>query len=287
MTVFISIWTVFRRAMTGFLANDGSAIAGYMAYAGLLALFPFLIFTTGLLGHLIGEQGINPTINLMFESMPQHVAMTLEPALRDAVSKRHSGLASFSGLVAIYLASNGFGALRIALDRAYKTQHAKRFWYGKLVAFTFTLGGVIAFGVLTFCIVLAPAIIHWIDAWTQIDLENRGMLHWARYLIGTIVVTLFLLAIHWHLPSARPEGRKWPGVIVTTILWVGLASLFSIYFSYAPSYAITYGTLAGVIVSLLFLYLTSAIFIFGAEINAAMNRDEDDEDNKTERVPLL
>ena len=83
----------------------------------------------------------------------------------------------------------------------------------------------------------------------------------------------FLLIMHRVLPGRRLKGcRLWPGVLVTTVLWVALALGFSIYLSYTPTYTVTYGTLAGVIITLMFFYLTGATIIYGAEVNAALNR---------------
>jgi membrane protein len=93
------------------------------------------------------------------------------------------------------------------------------------------------------------------------------------YGIGVLVFIGFVLLMHRMLPGRRLRtSRLWPGVLVTTVLWVAFASGFSIYLSYTPSYTVIYGTLAGVIITLMFFYLTGATIIFGAEVNAALNR---------------
>jgi membrane protein len=92
-------------------------------------------------------------------------------------------------------------------------------------------------------------------------------------LFGVLVFVAFLLVMHRVLPGRHVKGsRLWPGVITTTVLWVAAASGFSIYLSYTPSYTVTYGTLAGVIITLMFFYLTGLTIIFGAEVNAALNQ---------------
>ncbi len=96
---------------------------------------------------------------------------------------------------------------------------------------------------------------------------------WLTSLFGVLVFVAFLLVMHRTLPGRRMKGsRLWPGVIVTTVLWVACASAFSIYLSYTPTYTVTYGTLAGVLITLMFFYLTGATLIFGAEVNAALNQ---------------
>jgi membrane protein len=75
------------------------------------------------------------------------------------------------------------------------------------------------------------------------------------------------------LPARSLGARRlWPGVLVTTFLWMAAAWAFSVYLSATPTYTVTYGTLAGVIITLMFFYLTGAVIIFGAEVNAAMHR---------------
>lgn len=277
---------VLKRAILGFVRDDGAALAGYMAYTALLAIFPFLIFATSLIGEVIGEEGIAPTMTFLFEAIPYHVARTIEPALREAVAGRGSGVAGFSAIAAIYVASNGFEALRVALDRAYDTQSVRSFWLSRLVSVTFTLGGVFAFGLLVVSIILGPILMSFAREWFDYD-GSLGVWHKARYGIGIAVLILFLMAIHRHLPGRRPSVPLLPGVLVTTVLWIAMASLFSVYFSYVPSYTITYGTLAGVIASLLFFYLSGAIFIFGAEINAALDPQPRRTDGEARDAPLL
>jgi membrane protein len=93
------------------------------------------------------------------------------------------------------------------------------------------------------------------------------------YVIGVLVFIGFVWLMHRTLPGRRlKSARLWPGVLVTTVLWVAFASAFSIYLSFTPTYTVTYGTLAGVIITLMFFYLTGATIIFGAELNAALNR---------------
>ena len=102
---------------------------------------------------------------------------------------------------------------------------------------------------------------------------NRNADHYFATAMAAAFLIGFLLIMHRILPGRRLTGcRLWPGVLVTTVLWVAFASGFSIYLSFTPTYTVTYGTLAGVIITLMFFYLTGATIIFGAELNAALNR---------------
>jgi membrane protein len=96
---------------------------------------------------------------------------------------------------------------------------------------------------------------------------------YVTYFFGVLVFIAFLLVMHRVLPGRHVKSsRLWPGVLVTTALWVAAAVGFSIYLSFTPTYTVTYGTLAGVIITLMFFYLTGLTIIFGAEVNAALNQ---------------
>ena len=95
----------------------------------------------------------------------------------------------------------------------------------------------------------------------------------ARLIVATLLLGTALLALHRWLPGRRLTLRSLlPGVIVSTILWLLAASLFSIYVAELGSYSATYGSLGGVIVTLVFFYVSAVLFIFGAELNSALLR---------------
>ena len=281
------IYDVIKRAVWGFTANDGAAIAGYMAYTGLLALFPFLIFTAELLGELVGEAGVIPTMDFLFTVLPEHVARTLEPAVLEVLANRTPNIISIYALIAIWIASNAFEALRTALDRAYGLVGERHFVVGRLISICFTPGGVAAFMVISLFVIVAPTLRALAPDIPYVSIPLGMVSHWILLGIGSAVMFVFLLVLHYILPAHRPRGPLIPGVLVTAVLWIALASLFSVYFQYVPSYSVTYGTLAGVIVCLLFFYLSGAIFIFGAEVNAALDPGIADHTEQTGSPPLI
>jgi len=288
MRRILFIYDVLKRAIWGFAANDGAAIAGYMAYTALLSLFPFLIFTAELLGAVFGEEGVAPTMDFLFTVLPWHVAQTLEPAVKEVLDARPPDLLSVYAIIAIWIASNAFEALRAALDRAYGLVGERHFVVGRLVSIAFTMGGVAAFIVISLFVIVAPTARALAPDIPFVSIPLGMVSHWVLLGIGTTVMLIFLFVLHYILPAHRPKGPLVPGVLITAALWIALASLFSIYFQYVPSYSVTYGTLAGVIVCLLFFYISGAIFIFGAEINAALDptiRKTTDDEKKS--PPLI
>ena len=263
-------YRVLRSAYLAFEADDGIPMAGYIAFSGLLAIFPFLIFAVSLTAALLGPEQGSEAIDILFQYAPPHVAQTLEPALMDVLSGRGDGLLTFSILLTIWLASNAFEAFRITFDRAYDVEETRGYILRRIIAIGFVFVGAIVAGILGVSVVLAPLLLQAASAWFGILIP--GSTAALSFILGLLVFTLFLLLMHRYLPGRGMKGKRiWPGVLITVCLWVSGALAFSKYLSMTPSYTITYGALAGVIVTLVFFYLSGVAIIFGAEVNAVLN----------------
>lgn len=293
MYKMVRVGKTLTRAAHHFARDDGAALSGYMAYTALLCLFPFLIFATALSGLLIGTDGLTPVIEFLFEAVPDHVAKTIQPVIVEVVANRSGKILGFSAFGAIWIASNGFEALRVGLERAYQTHAPRPWWKNRLISITFVFCAVVAFFLLAVLIVFGPSLAALAKEFTGISQGKVDLWHYFRYGAGAFILAVFLVMCHVYLPGKRPRVPLFRGVFFTIVFWMLLASAFSIYFRYAPSYAITYGALGGVIATLLFFYVSSAIFLFGAQINSAAgapdtnNGVNDDEGDEVDDAPLF
>ncbi|MFT4792530.1 MAG: membrane protein [Paracoccaceae bacterium] len=262
---------VARRAYAHFAADDGWILSGYIAYSVLLALFPFMIFTAAFASAAIGPEDLTAGIDWLFRQAPQSMAEALAPVLTDVLGKDRGGLLTVSAAGAIWAASNGVEAFRAAFDRAYESPTIRGFVVRRLVGLGFVMLGSITFATLGVAIVFAPLLLTTIEALTGISAPLGTAI--LRYAVGMGAFVAFLYAMHRFLPSrSQRRARLLPGIVSTLVIWMLGATAFSIYLSYAPSYSVTYGGIAGVIITLLFFYLTGAAIILGAEINAALER---------------
>ncbi len=260
---------IIGKTLRRFFRNDGSAMAGYIAYISLLAFFPFLIFASALAGMLIGPEQSEYLIETLFNLLPEHIALTILPVAREVLGKTGGGLITLSAVGAIWVASTGFEAFRIAFDRAYDTINRRPFWKNRGIAVIFVFLAVIVFMVLGAAIIVGPTLVRFLESQLSINIPIGSST--LRYGFAGIVLTAFLLLLHRTLPGRRLKvGSLWPGVVATGAICLVAASLFSVYLSFAPNYTITYGALAGVIITLLFFYVTGAAIIFGAELNSAL-----------------
>lgn len=263
---------IFRIAVSAynrFDKDDGAAMAGYVAFSVFLSMFPFAIFLSALAGIFIGPEESQRIFDALFNLAPEHISETLAPVLNDVIGKQRGGLLTIAGLGAIWVASNAVEAIRVAFDRAYYVETPRGFISRRATAIGFVVLAAITFTLLGVLIIGAPLAIRLAEDLT--GFEPPFGINVLRYALGIAGFWLFLYLLNRWLPSEPPKSRYvQAGIAVSTILWVACASGFSVYLAYAPDYTVTYGAFAGVIVTLLFFYLTGAILIFGAEVNAAL-----------------
>ena len=261
------IWVATDR----FNRNDGSAMAGFIAFSGLLSLFPFLIFAATLTGIWVGSDRSDSIIEALFDIAPEHVALTLSPVVEDVLSRQSGEVLTLSALFAIWVASSAVEAFRIAFDRAYAVPDPRSFIENRALAILLVFIGAVVAALLGVSILFSPLILRFLQQVLMVPVPE--ITKYFTYGFGVLVFVVFLLMMHRMLPGRRVKGsRLWPGVVISTVLWVSAASGFSIYLSFTPTYTVTYGTLAGVIITLMFFYITGAAIIFGAEVNAALNQ---------------
>lgn len=254
------------------MEDRADMIAGYIAFSVMLAFFPFLIFVTALSTLMLGVGADQEVMSYLFSSMPSHVAQTLAPVITDILAQEHGGLATLSGVGALWAASSGFEALRSGFNAAYDVRKPRHFAIRRLQSIGLVLVSGIIFILLSLLIVLGPLL--WKTLTNYIELRQELGVIWnlVRYGVGLSVLVGFLYGLHRLLPSQRMRVSVLPGVVCSAVLWMGAASGFSFYMTYANTYSIIYGSLSGIIITLLFFYITAAAVLFGAEVNAVRVR---------------
>ena len=258
-------------AALNFVADEGPQRAGHIAFSTLLALFPFLIFLTALAGYLGQGEAAADFIAFALEVMPVEVALTVKPAVVEITESTRGGLLTISLVGALWFASSGVEALRVALNQAYGVRRRMPFWLRRSQDLAFVIlasGGII---VAVTGVVAGPALWAFADSFLYLP----ASLHWlwtgVRYVVGALGLFVVLCCFFHWLPN-RPQswGVVVPGALVALVLWLIAATLFSLYLSNLASYSMMYGSLGGVIVALVFFYVSAAVFIYGAEVNAVL-----------------
>lgn len=265
------LYKVLFDAIWHFSEDDGWAMASHVALSTLLALFPFLIFGTALASFLGADQFADTAVHLIFDTWPESIAEPISREVVAVLTVPRGGLLTVSVLAAAYFASNGVEALRVSLNRAYRVAET-RYWYTtRLASLGFVIVGVLALALISVVLVAAPLAVRATDEWMPwLSRAYYWVNNWT--LAGTIVVLFAgLLIAHLWLPAGRRRiADVLPGILLTLLLWSVGAYAFASYLATFANYVSTYAGLASIMVALVFLYIIGAIFIIGAEINAAL-----------------
>ncbi len=253
--------------------SDGWAIASHVALSTLLAIFPFLIFATTLATFLGADQFAQDAVHLIFDTWPNEIAAPIAREVERVLTVPRGGLLTVSVIAAAIFASNGVEALRIALNRAYRVTETRSFLFTRLQSLAFVVVATIGMLAVSFLLILGPLAyriaVQWLPQIEQVSL-SIGL---ARYGIAVVVLVTALFVVHKWLPDGRRSlASLVPGIALTIGAWVLGAGLFAAYLERFASYVTMYAGLASIMIALVFLYIISAIFILGAELNAALIR---------------
>jgi membrane protein len=270
---FRYVFNVCLDAFYTFLADDGWAIASHIALSTLMALFPFLIVLTSLAGFFGSKQLADQAASLLLQTWPPQVASTISGQIHDVLTTTRTDALTAGAVLAVYFASNGVEALRVALNRAYAVVEPRRWYWLRLESIGYTLVAAVTSLAMAFLIVLGPLISEAVRSYLPVAVEaNERFLHVSRYsiTIGALIVALFIL--HAWLPAGRRSFLQiLPGIIFTMVASLIAGIAFGQYLArFADRYVTMYAGLASVIIALVFLYFIAAIFVFGGELNAAI-----------------
>ncbi|MBV8925494.1 MAG: YihY/virulence factor BrkB family protein [Bradyrhizobium sp.] len=273
MTPFRYVFNVCLDAFYTFLADDGWAIASHIALSTLMALFPFLIVLTSLAGFFGSKELADQAAALLLQTWPSQVAETISGQIHQVLTTTRTDALTAGAVLAVYFASNGVEALRVALNRAYAVIEPRRWYWLRLESIGYTLVAAVMSLAMAFLIVLGPLLIEAVRRYLPLAVDaNERFLHVSRYsiTIGALIIALFIL--HARLPAGRRSFLQiLPGIVFTMVASLISGMAFGQYLArFADRYVTMYAGLASVIIALVFLYFIAAIFVYGGELNAAI-----------------
>jgi membrane protein len=184
-----------------------------------------------------------------------------------------TGVLTIGAVLAVYFASNGVEALRVALNRAYAVVEPRRWYWLRLESIGYTLVAAFTALAMALLIVLGPLIIEAVRRHIPLVVEsNEQFLNIARYSITTAALVVALCILHAWLPAGRRSFLQiLPGIVFTFVASLVSGIVFGQYLArFANNYVTMYAGLASVIIALVFLYFIAAIFVYGGELNAAI-----------------
>jgi membrane protein len=254
------------QAMVNTINHDGVEHAGYLAFLGLLSLFPFLVLLVTFAG-ILGEQDIGVSfVNLITHNLPKHVVDALLPRVQEIVSGPPQGILTIAILGALWTASSIVEGLRTILNRAYRVHTPPAYALRRLlsIAQLLLVMATVISGMLI--LVLAPLALNWLEELLGVVLPLQFKAVSALFTI--MVMWLAVGSVYYMLPNVKQRyAATLPGALLAVALWVFSGWLLTIYLSQFQQINLIYGSLGGIIASLLFFYMTGLAVIYGAEFN--------------------
>jgi membrane protein len=271
------MFPVLKRTVTEFMDDGLTDWAAALTYYGLLSLFPGLIAMISIVGLVGDPDSATETITEVITALgPESAAETFAGPIESVASDRGAaGIAFVGGLaVALWSASNYVGAFIRASNVIYETPEGRPFWKLRPLQIAVTLV-LVLFGVmLTVGLVLTGPVVDAIA--DPIGLSSTAITLWnvAKWPVMAAIFILMISVLYYASPNAKLRGFKWvtPGSLVAIVVWVIASAAFALYVANFGSYDKTYGTLAGLVALLVWLWITNLAILFGHELNAELER---------------
>jgi membrane protein len=257
-------WKEFFVGIKDEITNDGVAdLAAAVTYYGILSLFPFILMLVAVASVVISPQTANQIVQQLGEVAPGPATQILGDRIQQLGGQSNVALLGFGAILAVWSASGGVSALITALNRCYDVKEQRPWWKVKLIAILMTLAsGVLALLAALVAVAIAPL--------ADVVGGPVGIaIGWLRLPVAGLVMMFLWALLYYVLPDADQSFKFiTPGSVMGVVVWIVASWLFSKYVSNFGSYDKTYGSLGGVIVLLLWMWISSLVLLVGAETNA-------------------
>jgi len=266
-----------KRTLTEFQEDNLSDWAAALTYYGLLALFPALIAMVSLIGLFGDPKTTTGTLTEIIEEIgPASASETFQGPIESIVDNRSAaGLAFVFGLaLALWSASGYVGAFTRASNIIYETPEGRPFWKLRPLQIAVTLAMIVMMALLALGLVLTGPVVSAIA--DPIGLSSTAVDVWniAKWPVMAAIFILMVDVLYYTTPNVKLRGFTWvtPGALVAIVVWAIASALFAFYVANFSSYDKTYGTLAGLVVLLLWFWITNLAILFGHQMNAERER---------------
>jgi membrane protein len=280
-------WQTALKIWNKLFADNVFGRAAQLAYYWLFSIFPLLIFLTTLLAFLPIRRDLDQWVGAFGAVLPPEAYTLLNNTFQEIARQQRGGLLSFSILLILWSSSSGMEAIIGALNRAYGAGPARAWWKQRLLAVALTLG-------LAVFIISALALIFFGESIgarmaTYFGFSRTFETVWTLAQLP-IIVGLTLVGvelIYYFAPNVRSsrDGKRWewftPGAVFAVGLWLLISFGFRFYVSRFGHFDATYGALGGVMVLMLWLYLTGVAILVGGEINSVFRLADGPSENPT------
>ena len=280
-------WLFLIRLQREMGYDDVMGMAAQIAFYAMLGLFPFMIFILSVISLFPVGQSLQPKLlESLAEQMPPEAAGYVTNIVMDLLPQQNQGLLSFGLLASLWGASMAIGALITTINRAYNIRPRRNIVQQKILSIFLTLALSGLWLIAMIIILVGPSFTQQIYEWIGIASPTNTFWTSVRLPMAFLLNLTALSVLYYIAPEAKQKFR-WilPGAVTSTTLWFGASQVFRMFLANFGQYNKTYGSLATVVILMIWLWISGLLFLLGAEINALMKRMEEDDPPK--RVRLL
>ncbi len=267
---------VVRRTAREFSKDQCTDLAAALTYYAVLSIFPALLAMVSLLGVVgQGERTVNAVLDIVSDLGPSSAVDTLREPIQQLVETPTAGLALTIGLLgAIWSASGYVGAFGRAMNRMYEVDEGRPVWTLRPVMLLVTLIGLICLAAGALMLAVSGPVARAIG--DAVGLGETTLTIWniARWPVVLILIVIAVAVLYYATPNVKQPTFRWisTGAALAIVTWIVASALFGFYVANFSSYNATYGSLAGVVVFLLWLWITNLALLFGAELDSELER---------------
>jgi membrane protein len=264
--------TTFVEAVYRLYEHSGFSMAGAVAFSFVVSIFPFCIFLGALGSILIGDPKIAAqAAEQLFQILPKRVAEGIAPEVMNIMGKARIDLLGLSGLITLFFATSAIETLRAALNGAYRVKETRPYVFCLLLSMAFVLVSAASMLVLTWAVVVGPGVAAQFEpSFVKRLLDSSWLTVGTRYVMAGIVIAAQLFAFHlWLAAGRRTLADVWPGVVLSMVLWLASAGLYSRYLDF-NDYTRFYAGLSQLMVAMIYFQVTAIVIILGAELNRGL-----------------
>jgi membrane protein len=266
---------VLKRTISEFRADNLTDLAAALTYYAVLAIFPALIALVSILG-LVGHSATQPLINNLDKLAPGPARQIFTGAVQGLQHSRGAaGLLFIVGIAgALWSASGYIAAFMRASNTIYDIEEGRPFWVTIPVRLTVTLVIVLLLAISALAVVITGGLATQVGKLLGIGSTPVTVWDIAKWPVLILFVSFIFSILYWASPNVKHPGFRWlsPGGVFAVVVWLIASGAFALYVANFASYNKTYGALAGVIIFLVWLWLSNTALLLGAEFNAELER---------------
>jgi membrane protein len=269
-----SWWAVIKRTAKEFRDDQLTDWAAALTYFGVLALFPGLLALVSIVG-LMGESTAQSLISNIETAAPGPAKDIVVNTITNLQKSQSAGIFFVIGIAgAIWSASGYVGAFMRASNHIYEIPEGRPIYKTLPTRLGVTIVMLVLLAITAFGVVLTGSLAG--EAGKLVGVGDTAVMIWdiAKWPVLLLIVSFMISLLYWAAPNVKQPGFKWitPGGLLAVLVWVAASALFALYVANFASYNKTYGALGGVIAFLTWLWISNIAILFGAELNAELER---------------